>query len=94
MRCWALAGGSRIITMVLLGILGYDNGLDAQQVAALPRYHHQWLPDVIETEKGSLSAETVQKLRAMGHTVIVPGEVKGQRSSDAWATCRRSSGTR
>lgn len=77
-------GGSRIITMVLLGILGYDDGLNAQQVAALPRYHHQWLPDVIETEKGSLSAATVQKLRAMGHTVIVPGEVKGQRSSDAW----------
>jgi len=40
-------GGSRIITMVLLGILGYDAGLSAQQVAALPRYHHQWLPDVI-----------------------------------------------
>lgn len=31
-------GGSRIITMVLLGILGYDAGLDAQAVAALPRY--------------------------------------------------------
>jgi gamma-glutamyltranspeptidase/glutathione hydrolase len=43
-------GGSRIITMVLLGILGYDDGLSAQQVAALPRYHHQWLPDLIEAE--------------------------------------------
>ena len=31
-------GGSRIITEVLLGILGYDAGLSAQQVAALPRY--------------------------------------------------------
>ena len=31
-------GGSRIITMVLLGILGYDAGLTPQQVAALPRY--------------------------------------------------------
>ena len=30
-------GGSRIITMVLLGILGYDAGLSAQQVAAWPR---------------------------------------------------------
>ena len=38
-------GGSRIITEVLLGILGYDDGLSAQQVAALPRFHHQWWPD-------------------------------------------------
>src|SRR3546814_9260786 len=38
-------GGTRIITMVLLGIFGYDDGLDAQQVAALPRYHHQWMPE-------------------------------------------------
>ncbi|PJK09929.1 gamma-glutamyltransferase [Lysobacteraceae bacterium NML08-0793] len=77
-------GGSRIITMVLLGILGFDAGLDAQQVTALPRFHHQWLPDAIGTEKNALSADTVAKLREKGHTVIVPGEVQGQRSSDAW----------
>src|SRR3546814_14243221 len=34
-------------------LLGYDDGLDAQQVAALPRYHHQWMPDVIEAETGA-----------------------------------------
>lgn len=77
-------GGTRIITMVLLGILGFDAGLDAQQVVALPRYHHQWLPDTIGIEKAALSAEAIAKLRAMGHKVIVPGEVRGQRSSDAW----------
>lgn len=77
-------GGSRIITMVLLGILGYDAGLDAQQVAALPRYHHQWLPDSIGIEKNGLPADTVAKLRAMGHAVSVPGEKAGERSSDAW----------
>lgn len=77
-------GGTRIITMVLLGILGYDAGLTAQQVAALPRYHHQWWPDSIEIEKDALSPETIAKLRAMGHAVIVPGEKVGERSSDAW----------
>ena len=76
-------GGSRIITMVLLGILGYDAGLDAQQVAALPRYHHQWMPDSIGIEKDALPADTVAKLRAMGHAVTVPGEKAGERSSDA-----------
>ncbi len=77
-------GGTRIITMVLLGILGFDAGLDAQQVVAMPRYHHQWLPDAIGIEKDALSPEAIAKLRAMGHVVIVPGEVRGQRSSDAW----------
>lgn len=62
-------GGSRIITEVLLGILGYDAGLSAQQVAALPRIHHQWMPDVISAEKGALDAETVAALEAMGHKV-------------------------
>ena len=78
-------GGSRIITMVLLGILGYADGLDAPQVAALPRYHHQWMPDVLGIERHALPAEVVAALRAMGHVVVVPGEDnQGRRSSDAW----------
>ncbi len=77
-------GGSRIITMVLLGILGFDAGLSAQEVTALPRFHHQWLPDAIGIEKNALAPASISALRAMGHTVNVPGEVQGQRSSDAW----------
>ncbi|WP_369933202.1 gamma-glutamyltransferase [Xanthomonas tesorieronis] len=79
-------GGSRIITMVLLGILGYDDGLSAQQVAALPRYHHQWLPDVIEAETGTFDAATVQALQAMGHTLKLPGDSAegGRGSSHVW----------
>ena len=79
-------GGSRIITMVLLGILGYDDGLSAQQVAALPRYHHQWLPDVIDAESGTFSADTVKTLEAMGHKVEQPGNeaAGGRGSSHVW----------
>ena len=78
-------GGTRIITMVLLGMLGYADGLDAQQVAALPRYHHQWLPDAVGIERDALPPDVVAALRAMGHVVIVPGEDnQGRRSSDAW----------
>ncbi|MFC6841605.1 gamma-glutamyltransferase [Xanthomonas theicola] len=79
-------GGSRIITMVLLGILGYDDGLSAQQVAALPRYHHQWLPDVIEAESGAFDAATVQGLQAMGHALKLPGDAAegGRGSSHVW----------
>lgn len=79
-------GGSRIITMVLLGILGYDDGLSAQEVAALPRYHHQWLPDLIEAETGTFDAATVKSLEAMGHKLKLPGDTAagGRGSSHVW----------
>jgi gamma-glutamyltranspeptidase/glutathione hydrolase len=77
-------GGSRIITEVLLGILGYDDGLTAQQVAALPRFHHQWLPDVISAESGALDADTVKALRAMGHTVNAAEPTWGNLQTVEW----------
>ena len=79
-------GGTRIITMVLLGILGYDAGLDAQQVAALPRYHHQWWPDSIDAEPKAFTAETAKALQALGHKVeLPPDEAEGGRgSSHVW----------
>lgn len=78
-------GGSRIITMVLIGILGYADGLDAQSVAALPRFHHQWMPDAIGIERNALPEDVIATLRAMGHTVIAPKEAAdGRRSSDTW----------
>jgi gamma-glutamyltranspeptidase/glutathione hydrolase len=61
-------GGSRIITSTMIGILGFDAGLDSPEVVALPRYHHQYLPDTILEEPGTLSAATRQALAAMGHT--------------------------
>jgi gamma-glutamyltranspeptidase/glutathione hydrolase len=77
-------GGSRIITEVLLGILGYDDGLTAQQVAALPRFHHQWLPDVISAEAGALDPATVKALQAMGHTVNAGEHTWGNLQTVEW----------
>jgi gamma-glutamyltranspeptidase/glutathione hydrolase len=79
-------GGSRIITMVLLGVLGYADGLNAEQVVALPRFHHQWMPDVIEAETGAITAEAAQTLQAMGHALKLPGDVAagGRGSSHVW----------
>jgi len=77
-------GGSRIITEVLLGMLGYDAGLSAQQVAALPRFHHQWLPDVISAEPGALDAATVAALEAMGHRVNAAEPTWGNLQTVAW----------
>ena len=77
-------GGSRIITEVLLGILGYDDGLTAQQVAALPRFHHQWWPDVISAESGALDSATVKTLQAMGHVVNAGEPPWGNLQTVAW----------
>jgi gamma-glutamyltranspeptidase/glutathione hydrolase len=62
-------GGSRIITMTLLGILGLEQGMSPAQIAAMPRYHHQYLPDQISAEPGALSPATQAALEAMGYTI-------------------------
>ncbi len=78
-------GGSRIITMVLLAMLGFDAGLDAQAVAALPRYHHQWMPDAISAEGAAFAPALADALRAMGHTVNLPRDTAdGRGSSHVW----------
>lgn len=60
-------GGSRIITSVLQGMLALEQGLDCARIVALPRYHHQYLPDRVFLEPDALSAGTREALRGMGH---------------------------
>jgi gamma-glutamyltranspeptidase/glutathione hydrolase len=62
-------GGSYIISMVLLGTLDYLDGMSAAEVVKDPRYHHQYLPDVVDYEKGALSADEIARLQAMGHSL-------------------------
>ncbi|UHQ22091.1 gamma-glutamyltransferase [Lysobacter sp. 5GHs7-4] len=77
-------GGSRIITQVLLAILAYDAGLAPQQVAALPRFHHQWMPDAISAEAGALAPDTVTALQAMGHKVNAGEATWGNLQTVMW----------
>ena len=60
-------GGSRIITMVLLGLLDWIDGGSARQIVSLPRFHNQYLPDQIEYEPGAFSDADLAALRQMGH---------------------------
>jgi len=62
-------GGSRIIGMVLLGILDWMDGNSAEHVVALPRYHHQYRPDVVSTEQGAFTSDEKAELEKRGHTV-------------------------
>ena len=60
-------GGSTIITTVLQSILAMvDYGADAEQIAAAPRLHHQWLPDQLDVEAGALTPEAEKTLQERG----------------------------
>ncbi len=62
-------GGSRIITMVLLGVLDIVHGGDAASAVQVKRLHHQYLPDVIQYEPGAIDEQLGAALSARGHTL-------------------------
>ena len=67
-------GGATIITTVANDIISIlDNGLNVQQAADAPRFHHQYLPDAIQVEK-AFSLNVLDKLKAAGYTVTRTNE--------------------
>jgi gamma-glutamyltranspeptidase/glutathione hydrolase len=62
-------GGSRIITMVLLGVLEAVEGKPPLAWVSRPRIHHQYLPDVLQYEPGALDESTRKGLAARGHVL-------------------------
>lgn len=63
-------GGRTIPNTVLNVILGVTAfGKTARQAVDASRLHNQWLPDTTFIEAGGASAETIAKLREMGHHV-------------------------
>jgi gamma-glutamyltranspeptidase/glutathione hydrolase len=62
-------GGSRIISMVLLGVLDLVEGAPISSVVERGRFHHQYLPDRIDLEPGALPDAVVAALQARGHQV-------------------------
>jgi gamma-glutamyltranspeptidase/glutathione hydrolase len=64
-------GGSRIITTVLQVLLNrLVHGLNLASAVASPRIHSQLWPDQISVEQG-LSPDTIAKLQALGHRVVL-----------------------
>jgi gamma-glutamyltranspeptidase/glutathione hydrolase len=62
-------GSSKIITTVanvLMGVVDY--GMNIQEAVNAPRFHNQWLPDVLNVEQW-FSPDTVQTLKKMGYNV-------------------------
>jgi len=61
-------GGSTIITSVLQTILNvYEFDMNIQEAVNAPRFHHQWLPDVVMFEPNSFPKETLEELKAKGY---------------------------
>ena len=79
-------GSSKIITTVanvLMGVIDY--GMNIQEAVDAPRFHNQWLPDVLYVERW-FSPDTVQALRKMGYKIqfgLSDGPDEGGYWSDA-----------
>ncbi len=77
-------GGSRIITMVLLGALEFAAGKPPHDWVNAARFHHQYLPDQISFEPGAIDKQTASKLKAMGHKLKKRGRHYGNMQAILW----------
>ena len=63
-------GGSTIITAVMQTILNvYEYQLSMQEAVNAPRFHHQWLPDLITFEPNTFDATTFENLKLKGYLI-------------------------
>lgn len=63
-------GGSTIITSVLQTILNvHEYKFSMQEAVNAPRFHHQWLPDLITFEPNAFSATTLFNLKSKGYLI-------------------------
>ncbi len=63
------AGGPRIISATFLTVLNWMRmGMGAQQAIDAPRFHNQWMPDILYVEP-TMPRATIRKLEAMGYKV-------------------------
>jgi gamma-glutamyltranspeptidase/glutathione hydrolase len=77
-------GGSRIITMVLLGILDLEAGGGADSWVSVPRFHHQYLPDMIQHEPETFDERLHKSLSAKGHKLKLLSSDYGNMQAIYW----------
>ena len=65
-------GGSTIITSVAQILINtIDFKMPIKESVEKKRFHHQWLPDIIQTEKYTFSPEIIKVLEKYGHSVKI-----------------------
>ena len=52
-----------------------DFGMDIEDAVETPRFHHQWLPDMIQIEKQGFSSETIKALETRGHGIYIRNSI-------------------
>lgn len=77
-------GGSRIVSMVLLGILEFADGQPPAAWVSRARYHHQYLPDAIQYEPEAFGARLRERLAAMGHRFEPLAQSYGNMQAILW----------
>tara|TARA_Y100001970_G_scaffold109839_2_gene137171 strand:- start:1061 stop:2758 length:1698 start_codon:yes stop_codon:yes gene_type:complete len=65
-------GGSTIITSVMQVILNTTIfGMNIQEAVSSPRFHSQWLPDMIMIEPKSFPKDIINNLKKRGHNISI-----------------------
>ncbi|MCM8527224.1 MAG: gamma-glutamyltransferase [Lentisphaeraceae bacterium] len=68
-------GGSKIINSTLQIILNViDHNMNIAEATMAPRIHHQWLPDVLNVERG-FNQDSFNILKGMGHNIQTSGTI-------------------
>jgi gamma-glutamyltranspeptidase/glutathione hydrolase len=68
-------GGTTIPTSVFQSVVNIiDFNMSAADAVDKPKFHHQWLPDTVDIEKG-FSEATAQQLKEMGYKLEIRGGI-------------------
>jgi len=63
-------GGKAIINTTMQTILNViDHDMNIARAIDAPRIHHQWLPNIVRIESGTLSIDTLRLYEQRGHVV-------------------------
>jgi gamma-glutamyltranspeptidase/glutathione hydrolase len=77
-------GGSRIISQVLLAALDFAAGRYPEFWVSAPRYHHQYLPDVLQAERDALTDIEYAALKKIGHNIEILDSRYGNMHAILW----------
>ncbi len=67
----AVIATSKFTTVMQVILNAIDHGMTIREAVDAPRVHLQWIPDELRIEKNGLSADTAEKLAAMGYKIQV-----------------------
>lgn len=77
-------GGSRIPTMVLIASLVFNDSYGAISMVSAMRFHHQYLPDMLQFEPDTFPPVLQEGLKAMGYQLMPLEQYYGDMQAITW----------